>query len=285
MKRSRFLAALLVFMAAYSSFAQRAKPLYQAQLGVQAYTFRHQFPKGALATLDTIKALGFTEMEAGTPKGMTPEEFRKACDERGIKIPGTGVGYEQMLKTPEEVVRSAKILGAKYVMCAWIPHQKGNFTLENAKKAVEDFNAFGKILKENGLTFCYHNHGYEFQPYGDGTLMDYIIQQTNPAYVSFEMDILWAIHGGADPVALLKKYGKRWKLMHIKDLKKGIKGDLTGNTPAENDVVVGEGQADMVGILKEANRLGIKHFFIEDESNQEMKQVPKSIAYLKSLRQ
>ena len=72
--------------------------------------------------------------------------------------------------------------------------------------------------------------------------------------------------------------------MHIKDLKKGVVGDLTGGTPAENDVPVGEGQADMVNILKVANKIGIKHFFIEDESNVELKQIPKSIAYLKSLR-
>lgn len=269
----------------HATIAQSKKALYQAPLGVQTYTFRHQFPKGVLATLDTIKALGFTELETGVPKGFTAQEYRQACDARGLKIPSIGVGYEQMSQNPMEVVNTAKILGAKYVMCAWIPHQKGNFTLENAQKAVEVFNTFGKLLKENDLTFCYHNHGYEFQPYENGTLMDYMIRQTKPEYVSFELDILWAIHGGADPVALLKKYGNRWKLMHIKDLKKGIKGDLTGNTPAENDVVVGQGQADMAGILREANRIGIKHFFLEDESNQEMKQLPLSIAFLKSLKQ
>jgi len=265
-------------------FAQKNKQLYKAAWGVQAYTFRNHFPKSILATLDTIKALGFTELEGGAPKGMTPQEFRKACDERGIKIPGTGAGYEQLVKNPMEIAETAKILGAKYVMCAWIPHEKGKFNLENAKKAVIDFNAAGKILKEQGLIFCYHDHGYEFQKYGDGTLLDYIIQQTNPEYVSFEMDLLWTIHGGGDPVKLLKKYKKRWKLMHIKDLKKGVTGDLTGGTPAENDVPVGEGQSDMVNILKVANKIGIKHFFIEDESNQELVQIPKSIAYLKSLK-
>lgn len=112
-----------------------------------------------------------------------------------------------------------------------------------------------------------------------------MIQNTNPEYVSFELDVLWAMHGGADPVALLKKYGNRWKLMHIKDLRKGVVGDLTGGTPPENDVVVGEGQADFRAIMREANRIGMKHFFIEDESNKEYEQVPKSVAYLKSLRE
>ncbi len=267
-----------------SVFAQSGKPVYTFPLGVESYTYRHEFPKDVVATLDLIKSLGFTEMEGGVPKGMSVEEFKKLLDERGIKITSTGSGYEQIVKDPEAVVKNAKALGAEFVMVAWIPHDKSNFTIENAKKAVEDFNRVGKVLKDNGLTFCYHNHGYEFGPYQDGTLFDYIVKNTDPNYVSFEMDILWATHGGADPVKLLNKYGNRWKLMHLKDLKKGIKGDLSGGTPPENDVVLGEGQIDMPAVLKAAKKVGIKHYYIEDESNHEDTQVPQSIAYLKNLK-
>ncbi len=269
---------------ATSSFSQKkGSKLFKKPFGVQAYTFRNSFPKDAIATLDSIKAMGITEIEGGNPKGMTLQEFKAACNARGISIPATGGGYEELLKNPQEAANKAKILGAKYLMCAWIPHQKGNFTIENAKKAVQDFNTIGKVLQENGITFCYHDHGYEFQKYENGTLMDYIIQNTNPKYVSFEMDVLWTIHGGGNPVELLKKYGKRWKLMHLKDLKKGVIGDLTGGTPSENDVPLGTGQADFVNILKVANKIRMKHFFIEDESNHEFINIPKSIAYLKSL--
>ncbi|PWT94894.1 MAG: sugar phosphate isomerase, partial [Bacteroidetes bacterium] len=176
-------------------------------------------------------------------------------------------------------------LGSKYVMCSWIPHDKGVLTFENAKKAVEDFNAAGKYLKGQGIIFCYHIHGYEFQPYGNGTLLDYIITNTNPQYVSFEMDIFWTHFGGGDPVSLLKKYGGRWKLMHLKDMRKGTPRDLTGLSSPENDVVLGTGEIDIPGILKQAKKVGIRHYFIEDESNQVMVQVPQSINYLRSLRQ
>ena len=264
--------------------AQKKKLVYTAPIGLQTYTYRNVMPKDVPGTLDLIKALGITEIEGGGAKGYTLEEFKKMCDERGIKIPSTGAGYDELRK-PEELIKRAKALGAKYVMCAWIPHKGDNFTIEDAKKAVEDFNYAGKVLKENGIDFCYHDHGYEFRPYEDGTLMDYIIKNTNPAYVSFEMDVLWTTHGGGDPVALLKKYGNRWKLMHVKDLKKGIKGDFSGHTPAENDVVLGTGQADWVNIFKEAKKAGIKHFFIEDESNNELINVPKSIAFLRGLQE
>lgn len=287
MKKNLFALGLAMFsvLSMSDGFAQKGKPLYTFPIGVESYTYRASFPKNVVATLDTIKALGITDMEGGAPKGMTEAEFKKLCDERGIKISATGTGYDQLVKDPMDAVNKAKALGASYVMCAWIPHQKGEFNLENAKKAVDEFNRAGKVMKDNGITFCYHNHGYEFHSYEDGTLFDYLVKNTNPNYVSFEMDILWAQHGGADPVALLKKYGNRFKLMHLKDLKKGIKGDLTGGTPAENDVVLGDGQVDIPEILRLAKKAGVKHYYIEDESNHEYEQMPKSIAYLKSLKE
>ncbi|HEY6437350.1 MAG TPA: hypothetical protein VIY47_12230 [Ignavibacteriaceae bacterium] len=118
-----------------------------------------------------------------------------------------------------------------------------------------------------------------------GTLIDYIITNTNPKYVSFKMDIMRIHFGGGDPEALLKKYGSRWKLMHIKDLKKGTKKDFTGLTSPENDVTVGTDELNIPAILKQAKKIGIKHYFIEDESSNVIVEVPQIILYLKSLKQ
>lgn len=286
MKKLFFLSILasLFFTGPEPLFAQSARPLYTSPLGIQAYTYRNSFPNGVAATLDTIQSLGITELEGGPPKGMTAEEFRKLTDERNIKIPSMGASYGAIVEDPEEVIRNAKTLGASYIMVAWIPHEN-SFKLEDAQKAVRDFNRVGKLLRENGLTFCYHIHGYEFSPYKDGTLFDYIAENTKPEDVSFEMDILWAFHGGQDPAKLLLKYGDRWKLMHIKDLKKGVKGDFTGGTSTENDVTVGAGQINIPAVLRAAREVGIKHYFIEDESSRVSVQVPQTIAYLKSLQE
>jgi len=266
------------------TFAQKGKPLFTSPLGIAPYTFRKSFPNGVAATLDTIKMMGFTEIEGGGGR-MSPEEYKKLCDERGLSIPSFGTGYEQLVKNPDSVIWRAKIFGAKYVMVSWIPHKTGSFNFENAKKAVDDFNAAGKILKEAGVTLCYHAHGYEFLPYENGTLLDYMMNNTNPDYVSFEMDIYWIWFGGGDPVTLLKKYSNRWKLMHIKDMRKGTKKDLTGLTSPENDVALGTGELDIPGIIKAAKQIGIKHYFIEDESSNIITQIPQTIAYLKSLKE
>jgi sugar phosphate isomerase/epimerase len=231
----------------------KAQRLYTFPFGIEAYTFRRSLPTSPSKTLDTIKMMGFTEIE-GMEGNMSLQEYKKLCSERGISIPAIGADYEELIQHPDSVVHRAKILGSHYVMCAWIPHHDGVFTFEDAKKAVADFNKAGKILLENGITFCYHAHGYEFQPYQKGTLLDYIINNTNPAWVSFEMDIFWIQFGGGNPAQLLKKYGHRWRLMHLKDMRKGTKKDLTGNTSEENNVTLGSGELDIPSILKQAKK-------------------------------
>ncbi len=285
LRTSYLLKLCLVLLASQQMlFAQSGKPVYTNPIGMQAYTFRGSWPNGIEATLDTIQRLGVTEMEGGPIKGMTTEELRKQLDKRNIKMVSIGADYKLLSESAEETIKNAKILGAKFVMVAWIPHDKGGFTLDDAKKAVVDFNKAGKTLKENGITLTYHNHGYEFVPYEDGTLFDYIVKNTDPKYVSFEMDILWTAFPGQDPVKLLNKYGSRWKLMHLKDLKKGVKGDLSGGTPKTNDVALGTGSIDIPGILKAAKKAGVEHYFIEDESPSYLAQIPQTIAFIKSVK-
>ena len=114
-------------------------------------------------------------------------------------------------------------------MCSWIPHKEGEFTREDLIKAVAIFNTAGKLLKEKGLQFCYHPHGYEFRPFENGTMFDYMVKHTDPRYVNFEMDVFWVKHSGQDPVALLKKYPTRFLMLHLKDCKSGTTGNQDGH--------------------------------------------------------
>lgn len=274
---------LLFLILLCTGIVQAQKPLFPQTPGMVSYTYRSSLQKNTAATLDTIKALGITDMEFSNLFGKTAAELRKLLDDRGMKCSSFGVGYPDLQTKLAEVGQNAKTLGASFVRVAWVPH-KGPFTLEAAQQTVADFTKFGKQLNdEYGLTFCYHNHGYEFEKYENGTFMDYIIQHTDPKYVSFEIDILWTFFPGADPAALINKYPKRFKLMHLKDLRKGVAGNLSGGTPVENDVALGTGQLDLPAILKAAKKSGIEHYYIEDESPSYATQVPQTIAYLKKL--
>ncbi|MGZ3946208.1 MAG: sugar phosphate isomerase/epimerase family protein [Mucilaginibacter sp.] len=282
MKRSLVYILILSTLTAGKTFSQSKKPLFTAPIGIEAYTYRNSFPVNVAATLDTIKSLGITEMEGPNPKNVSAEEFKKMLKERGIKMTSIGLDYGAITKDPQDAVKQAKFWGVKFVMVAWIPHGS-NFTIDDAKKAVGDFDRAGKVLHDNGITLCYHAHGYEFGPHEGGTLFDYLAKNTNPEYLSFEMDIMWAFHGGADPAKLLYKYKDRWKLMHLKDIRKGIANDLTGGTSQLNDVALGTGQLNIPEILKAAKAVGIKHYYIEDESPNHAAQIPVTIAYVKSL--
>src|SRR5258706_9028277 len=236
----------IVFIMMYSAlYGQKIKLLFPGPPGIVSYTYRDNFQKDVPATLDIVNANGITDIEFSNLFKKTAEEMRKLIDERGIKCSSFGVGYEDLVNKTDEVAKNAKILGATYVRVAGIPH-KETFTLENAKKAVEDFNKYGKILKEqDGLTFIYHNHGFEFEPYENGTLYDYILNNTIPEYVSFELDILWAFFPGQDPAELIDKYRKRYKTLHLKDLRRGVVGNLSVGTSGDNDVVLCNGQMDI----------------------------------------
>lgn len=276
-------AVVLACGAGGAGAAEPAGRLFPQTPGLCSYTFRNQFAKDVPGTLDAVKAMGITDIEFSNLFGLTAPELRKQLDARGMTCSSYGVGYDVAVGKTDEVARDALALGATYVRVASIPH-KAPLTAERAREVAVDFNRVGRELRErHGLTFCYHNHGFEFLPHGDGTLFDLLMAETRPEDVGIEIDILWAHFPGVDPAKLIDRYGSRVKLMHLKDLKQGVTGDFSGRTDPENDVVLGSGQIDVPAVLRAAKRAGVVHYYIEDESSASPAQVPRSLVYLKSL--
>ena len=111
------------------------------------------------------------------------------------------------------------------------------------------------------------------------------MKETDPKNVRFQMDVLWIVFPGQDPVKLLEKYSGRWVLMHLKDLKKGVAtGALTGKTDVSNDVVLGTGQVNWPAVLAAARRHGVKYYFIEDESPTAAEQIPQTLKFLEQVK-
>ena len=275
---------VLIFTIQPAQAQDSSEPLYTDEFGVQMYTFRNVIPEiGFEETLDRIRDMGITYIEGGPREGQTPEQFLQMLDERDLELVSTGAGFDELGENPEAIAKRAKELGAQFVMCAWISHDVGNFNFLDASKAVEVFNHAGEVMAEHGLQFMYHVHGYEFQPHRDGTLFDYMMENTHPDHVKYQMDILWAHFGGANPEYLLRTYPDRWVSLHLKDLRKGTLKDNTGLTDTENDVILGTGELNIPNIIHAANDAGIDYMFIEDESSDPLYQVPESIKYLKSL--
>jgi len=256
----------------------------QTRIGVQLYSFRNEFKTDVPGTLEKISKMGITEVEGGGTYGMSFPDFKALLDKNNLSVTSVGADYKELETNPQAVVDNAKKFGAKYAMCAWVPHNGDDFTIDDAKKAVDVFNRAGKLLKENGVTLCYHAHGYEFRPYNNETLFDYMAKNMDPKYANFEMDVFWIKHPGQDPVALLKKYPGRFKMMHLKDRKPGTEGNQLGHADVETNVVLGSGDVGIADIMKIARKQGVEKFYIEDESSRSMEQVPQSLAFLKGLK-
>jgi sugar phosphate isomerase/epimerase len=279
------MAAIVLFSGSAGNAAPAGiGPSFKGPVGLQLYSLRDQFKKDVPGSFDEVQRLGFKYAELAGMYDLSPEKFNQELATRGIKAISTHFPYERYRDDAEGAAREAQALGLKYAGCAWIPHQ-GDFDEKTCREAIAVFNKAGETLAKHGLKFFYHVHGYEFQPHGQGTLLDLLISETNPKWVSYEMDIFWVVFPGQDPVKLFEKYGHRWELVHLKDMRKGTPtGALTGSTDVTNDVALGTGQMDMPAILRAAKKAGVKWYFIEDESPTVEQQLPVSLRFLEQVK-
>ena len=268
----------LVILAIFLSVAQG---MAQPKMALQLYSFRDAFAKDVPGTMAKVKQLGFKYVELAGTYGLSVPDFQAMLAKNGLTPIGAGLDFKVWEENPAQGLADAKTFGVKYVGCFWIPHNGTDFTIEDMKKAVAVFNKAGKLLKENGIQFFYHPHGFEFRPYQDGTLFDYLVKNTNPDYVKFEMDTFWIKHPGQDPVAILEKHTGRFPLMHAKDRAKGTVGNQNGQADVETNVVLGTGDVDMAAVVKAAKKTGVDYIIIEDESSRSVAQVPMSVDFLK----
>lgn len=254
-------------------------------IGLQLYSLRHLFEKGDIAaTLAMVRRWGFTDVEAAGTYKLSPSDFAALVKKAGLRIVSTGADFAALEKDVTTVIRDARQLGAEQVMCAWIPH-KGRFARADVDRAIPVFMKTGRAMRDAGLRFLYHVHGYEFQEEPDGTLFDALAKGTEAGVVGFQMDVFWVVRGGGNPVELFAKYPGRFPSTHLKDIQKGTKlCDPTGDAPDDTSVALGDGMVDIPGVLRAANKSGVKNHFIEDEHPASEKQIPRSLQYLASLK-
>jgi sugar phosphate isomerase/epimerase len=262
-------------------------PLYKNPIALQLYSFRDSFKtNGVPATLAKVKAIGFTHVELAGTYGLTRDQFKAELAKAGLTPVSMHTDIKVLSSTGADSAKlldDARFFGVQYIGNAWFPHE-GTFDDADADAAIKAFNAAGKNAAAAGLQFFYHPHGFEFAPgTATRTLFDKILAQTDPKTVKFQLDIFWAHHGGADPVALLKAHPDRFVLTHLKDMKPGTKKDHTGHAPDDTSVALGSGEVNVKGVVEAARATSVQWHIIEEESPEPDKNVPAGLAYLKSL--
>jgi len=239
-------------------------PLTAANLGVQLYTVRQTIGANPAAVLKAIQDIGYREVEA-TYANL--DQIWPALKETQLKPVSvhldTALFFEGGAKL-DAAIADVKKRGFQYVVLPYIPpEQRGG--IDVFKKLAETLNKSGEKAKAAGLTLCYHNHAFEFEPMQGTTGFELLMKETHKDLVSLEMDVFWVSVAGHDPVALLKKYAGRVALLHLKDKVSGAAVQYNERVPKETFKEVGNGTIDIPAVLVAAKKSAVKNYFVEQD--------------------
>lgn len=248
-------------------------------VGLQLYSVRKLLPNDYAGTLKQLGAIGYREVEAAGFFGHSPEDVKAAMVAAELNCVSAHYSLADLLKDTIGTLTYAEALGLKYVICstpsvadrsklASYPGGADKFfregmTVDDWRWNADQFNQLGKKFKAVGIQFGYHNHTTEFHDLGGGLDgLSVLLKDTDPAYVTLEMDCGWVMAAGKDPVTYLTQYPGRISLLHIKDMKPAVPGKLPGERVS---TVLGKGSFDYKPIFAAAKKAGIKHYFVEQE--------------------
>ncbi|WP_266365901.1 sugar phosphate isomerase/epimerase family protein [Tellurirhabdus rosea] len=232
------------------------------QFGVQLYSVRDVLPSNPKGIMEQLAKMGYQKFESysgpqGFLWGMQPKEMRSFLNGIGVEMVSTHFDYGTSAKKPDELKKNIEMAagaGLDYMLCPYIGAQK---SMEQWKRIADDFNRVGEEVRKGGLKFGYHNHDYSFKPLDGKIPHEYLLNNTDPQNVMFELDLCWIEAAGQSAVTHLKNYGKRYELCHIKDFNRQGEGIRQAD--------LGKGVVDYSKILKAARKAGMKHFLVEQE--------------------
>src|SRR5262245_54498557 len=224
-------------------------------------------------TLARVAAIGYTEVEFAGYFNRSPAEIRDLLRQNKLTAPSTHLGLDVIEGNPQKTFDDAKVVGHEWIT---VPSLPGRLTtVDNWKAMAQRFNGVATRAKAAGLRFAFHNHNTEFRKIGDVVPYDILVKETDPALVSFEMDLYWAVNAGVDPLDYFARFPGRFRMVHVKD---------SMGPPDHKIVDVGAGTIDFKRIFAQSDKAGIEHYFVEhDEPANPMESIATSYRYLHAL--
>ncbi|HLY15807.1 MAG TPA: sugar phosphate isomerase/epimerase [Bryobacteraceae bacterium] len=253
-------------------------------VGVQLYTVRRVLPKKPLETLRAIEEIGYREVECTADH---LDDIWPMLKQTSLKPVSVHMNEDFFIHHPEKLpaaLEDAKKHGFEYVVCPWIePRDRGG--VEMIRKLGATLNTAGEQCRKSGMRLCYHNHAFEYRPTPEGRLLDVLLKSTDPSLVSLELDVMWARVAGTDPVSVLKQYGDRIPLVHLKNVARGTQERFNEEIPAAAFHDLSDGAVDIPAVLQAAKAAGVKHYFVEQDETpgDPLDSLRKSFKYLESL--
>jgi sugar phosphate isomerase/epimerase len=251
--------------------------------GIQLWSVKMALDKDPMGVLKLLSKSGYKKVESfegmkGMFWGMKNTEFKKVMDDLGMNIISSHCNDTGDFKSFERKAAEAGEIGMKYLICA---HKGPQKSIDNFKQCADEFNECGKIAKKHGLRFAYHNHDYSFIPMNGIVPQDVMMENTDKDVVDFEMDLYWTRVADIDPVAYMKRYPNRFKLVHVKDLVK------TNTAIGHESCIIGKGTIDYKALLPLVAKQGVQHMFVEQEAytgTNELDAAVADAAYMKTLK-
>ncbi len=225
---------------------------------LQLYSVRDYLEKDVAAALRQVKGVGYDYVELAGLYDRTAAEFKVLLDEAGLTAVSMHVGYDEVFADVEAAIENAKTLQLNFIVVPWMG---GEEFPDKATwlDAIEKMDAAGARIREAGLQLCYHNHEHEFETLDGDVIFDLIYGRTAPENLAAELDTCWTTVGGADTPALIRKFGKRAPLLHIKDY-------VPGKDPIFTEV--GSGCMDIAAVLQAGKEIGAQWYIVEQDESE-----------------
>lgn len=250
--------------------APRATKLQR--IGMELYTVRTLTAKDLAGTLAQLAKIGYKEVEFAGYQNHSATEVRAMLDQNGLTAPSAHIDLAKIETDAGQTFADAKIVGHQWITVPSLPRGPRQ-TADDWKQVAARFNAAGKSVKAAGFRLAFHNHNDVFRKAGDELPIDILMRETDPALVSYQMDVYWVVNGGGNPVDLLQRYPGRFKMLHLKD---------SMGPPDHKMADVGAGTIDFKNILARAK--GIENYFVErDDPTDPMASATASFSYLSHL--
>ena len=245
------------------------------RIGIQLYTLRSLMAKDVEGTLAQVAGIGYKEVEFAGYFGRTAVQIRDVLKANGLTSPSVHIPFPASDDAWKRSLDEASATGHKWAVIPWLDAAMRK-NPDDWTRVAERFNALGAMAREHGLRLAYHNHDFEFARVGNRTGLDVLLAKTDPKVVDFEMDIFWVVKGGHDPLQLIKRYPRRFPLMHAKD---------ATAAPARAMVDVGSGTIGFAKIFARQKQSGMAHVFVEHDSPIDaMQSATNSYGYLAKLK-
>lgn len=250
------------------------------EIGLQLYSVRDAMKEAPEETVRKVGEMGYTFIEAagyndGKFYGMEPLEFKALVEANRMEFISSHTGqslpdsanWDQTMAWWDKCIDAHLEAGVKYIVQPWMG-KKGYESLEGLKKYCEYFDAVGKKCREKGILFGYHNHDGEFAELEGEVIYDFMLQNTNPENVFFQLDLYWIKEGSEEATDYFNEYPGRFLLWHVKDEKElGASGEM-----------------DFESSFELADKAGVQYLIVEVEkyNHDPVVSVEKSLEYLQN---